>query len=384
MKHLLTLFALPLLAAGSLLAVAFFAPLPIPSYQDFSMMYFTTLGRLNGIPIYAYPAQLAFIKTLMPEGFTFHPYPYPPWYALATLWLGFFPIQVAARLWFLVNLAILAAVTQLLTPGWNLLSKISAFFVATLFMPVFGLLVVGQYSLPVLLGVALFTWSAQEKSSVGAVFALLLLTFKPHLGGLIILAASGWLLWKRQEPFARRTIWLGILGGVALIILGFLADPNWPLAYLASLGRYRDLPGVQSCELCISFSETLIRVASGRSSTEAAAWVGLILLLGIGALLFVRYRVQLQKVSTLLALSVILTLLIDPYLLNYDYVLLLAPFFILVRFGGWKRVAFLYLLSWAMLAFGRDGNILLVLMTIACLYFFLTLKPSLLADSGEA
>ena len=83
-------------AVLGILALSFFAPLPVPYLQDFSVTYYTDKGLLNGIPIYDYPAQVSFVKTLTNPNFTFHPYPYPPWYALATLPLGLPPIQVAA------------------------------------------------------------------------------------------------------------------------------------------------------------------------------------------------------------------------------------------------------------------------------------------------
>ena len=58
-----------------------------------------------------------------------------------------------------------------------------------------------------------------------------------------------------------------------------------------------------------------------------------------------------------MALSAILTLLLDPYLLNYDYILLLIPLFWLVRKE--RLAALVYFIPWAALALGRDGNLLL-------------------------
>jgi hypothetical protein len=394
MKRLLTLLTLLLATAGVILAVSYFAPLPIPYYQDFSVMYFTNQGLLNGIPIYAYPAQLEFVKTLTPASFIFHPYPYPPWYALATVYLGLLPIQVAARMWFLLNLAMIGVSAWLLTPGWKPVPRLLGTFAAIMFIPAFGLLIVGQYSAPVLLGAALFIWSARKKSALWTAVALLLMTFKPHIGGILFLAGFGWLLYQcrceravsgeRGNPqlanevplngrllraknalamtsfatiYARRAIWLTILGGVVLAGIGFLADPAWPLTYLQSLGRYRDIPGVQTCGLCASLSVALVRVATGQSQTGMAAWVSLVLAAGMGSLLFWRYRIYLKDATALTALSAILTLLLDPYLLNYDYILLLIPLFWLVRRE--RLAALAYFIPWAALALGRDGNSLL-------------------------
>jgi hypothetical protein len=405
MKQTITTFTILLGTAGAILAASFFAPLPIPYYQDFSVMYFTNLGRLNGIPIYDYPAQLDFVKTLTSPAFTFHPYPYPPWYALATLHLGLLPIQAAARAWFFLNLAMIGGAAWLLTPGWKPIPRILAAFAAIMFIPAFGLLIVGQYSAPVLLGAALFIWSVRKHSAGWTAVALLLMTFKPHIGGILFLAGFFWLLghceplaifrqrgnlqfaneaplagsspgldtsqrtwgYSTSGSFARRALWLTVLGGVVLAGLGFLADPAWPQTYLQSLGRYQDIPGVQTCDLCASLSVGLVRVATGQANTARAAWVSLFLAAGVLGLLFWRFRAHLKDAAALTGLSAALTLLLDPYLLNYDYLLLLVPLFSCTeRRTVWlarreKLAILVYFMPWAALALGRQGNLLLAL-----------------------
>ena len=408
-------------------------------------MYLTNKGLLNGIHIYDYPAQLAFVKTLTPASFTFHPYPYPPWYALATVYLGLLPIEVAARMWFFLNLAMIGGSAWLLTPDWKPILRILGAFAAIMFIPAFGLLIVGQYSAPVLLGAALLIHAVRQKLPIWTAVALLLMTFKPHIGGILFLAGFGWLAYschceravsgERGNPqlkdeippngrllrspgldtctgvrrkctpqrtwgystngslahlpwravpgmtaFARRAIWFTILGGVLLAGLGFLADPAWPLTYLQSLGRYRDIPGVQTCGLCASLSVALVRLATGQSNTGAAVWVSLVLAAGAGGLLFWRFRAHLKDAAALTALSATLTLLLDPYLLNYDYILLLIPIFWLAR-KEWL-VTLVYFIPWAALALGRDGNILLALAGLVT--FLLILRCPIDAAISEA
>ena len=359
MKTSLFLFIVILVGASAVLAVAFFAPIPVPYYQDFSVMYFTDKGLINGIHIYDYPAQLTFIKTLTPPGFSFHPYPYPPWYALATLLLGYLPIQVAARVWFFLNLGMLGLAAWLLMPGWKPTRRILGVLAASLFIPAFGLLVVGQYSAPVLLGVALFLVAARRKNAAWLAAGLLLMTFKPHIGGLLFLAGFGWLVLDRTS-FSRRALWLSLAGGLLLLVLGFLADPAWPLTYLQSLGRYRDIPGVQTCGLCVSLSVTLVRLVAGQPSTQAAAGVSLALALLAGWLLIGRLRGRLKDPGVLLASVAVLTLLLDPYLLNYDYILLLVPLFWLAPRTIWLTLL-VYFIPWVALALRQDGNSLYAL-----------------------
>jgi hypothetical protein len=165
-------------------------------------------------------------------------------------------------------------------------------------------------------------------------------------------------------------MWLTLIGGVVLAGIGFLADPAWPLTYFQSLARYRDIPGVQTCGLCASLSVALVSVASGQSNTGIAAWVSLVLAVGAGILLFWRYRSTLKDPVALTALSAILTLLLDPYLLNYDYVLLLIPLLWLIRKN--KLAALAYFIPWAALALGRSGNVLLPI--AALLLLMISLK----------
>ncbi len=354
--------------------LAIYVPLPVPYQQDFSVLYFADRALLRGIALYDYPAQLPWVLSQTSPDFTFHPYPYPPWYALAALPLALLPIQAAARLWFLVNLLLLGAATWLLTPGWRPLTRLLALPGAILFIPAFGLLVVGQYSLPVLLGVALFIWAARAESAPGAALGLGLMTFKPHLGLFLGLAAFFWLFQRRGTLFARRALLYTGLLALALALFGQLADPAvwrhppgqlWPLAYLQSLARYRDLPGVQSCGLCASLSVGLVGLVSGQANIGQAAAVSVGLGLGLGVLFYWRFRSRLGNPTLWMALSAVFTLLVDPYLLNYDYVLLLVPLTV-----GWGAGAAglltltAYLLPWVGLLLGRAGNPLLALSTL--------------------
>lgn len=366
-------------AVAAALLFSFFAPLPIPYLQDFSVVYFTDKALLHGISIYDYPAQLTFIKALTSPNFTFHPYPYPPWFALALLPLGLLPVQVAARMWFLVNLGLLAGSAWLLMPAFKPIPRIYGAFAAIMFIPAFGLLIVGQYSAPVLLGAALFAQAASRKSSFWLAAALLLMTFKPHIGGLLFLAGVIWLV-VEKAPYARRAFWLTLVGGLLLAGLGLLADPRWPLTYLQSLGRYRDLPGVQTGAQSASLSVALVRLLGGQSNTFAAAGVSLVFALGLGPLLFWRYRPLLRQPAALMALFSVLTLLIDPYLLNYDFILLLVGFFWLLRHN--KLVWLVYFLPWGTLFLGNYGNMVLVLAGIVT--FILILRQPIDALPTEA
>lgn len=353
---------------AALLAIAWLAPLPIPYYQDFSVMYFSDKALLNGIPLYDYPAQLEWARALTRPDFEFHPYPYPPWYALATLPIALLPMAAAARMWFLLNLTMIGAAAWLLTPHWRAPFRLFGILAAVMFIPAFGLLIVGQYSAPVLLGIALFLWAARRESPWGLAAGLGLMTFKPHIGLFLALAGFGWLVFRYREAFARRAIWLTGLLAVFLAAVGLLADARWPLTYLDSLLRYREIPGVQSCGLCASFSVGLARLVTGQPDTGQAAILSILLGLGLLGLFTWRFRARLAGAPLLMSLAVVFTLLVNPYLLNYDYILLLAPLAILAgqvrSLAGRATLLAAYLLPWAALALGREGNPLLAVSTL--------------------
>jgi hypothetical protein len=112
-KTLLWMF----LSLGLLLAITYL-PLPIPSTLDFQAMYHANLGVLRGIPLYDWDGQIGMIADMAgvtPSQVILNPFAYPPWYSLLTLPLALLPIQVAARLWFAVNLLIVIVFSWLAT-----------------------------------------------------------------------------------------------------------------------------------------------------------------------------------------------------------------------------------------------------------------------------
>lgn len=341
---------------------------------DFVVLYAASLGVLNHVPIYNTIALQTLLETHIgaaPGTIGLFPYPYPPWYALSTVYLGLLRPQMAVNVWLILNIAMLVTSTLLLTDGWKPLHRILTTLAGLIFVPALGLLVVGQYSAPVLLGAALFVYAARREDAPLTALGLLLTTFKPHLGLLLFLAGFLWLVFQKSF-FARRALWQVVIGGLVLATLGFIADPAWPLTYIQSLLSYRDLPGVSSCGLCASLSVLIVKVATGHSDTLQAAWVSLILAASLGAWLLWRKTAFLKAPAALMALSALLTLLIDPYLLNYDYVLLLLPLIILTekRYAGWLALA--YCLPWGALIFGREANFLITLAGVLVLGLLIT------------
>lgn len=353
--------ALGALAALIVLAAVTALPLPIRSYLDFQVIYHADQGLLRGIAVYDHEGQVDMIARAanVPADQVFVlPFPYPPWYALATLWLALLPIDAAARLWFGLNIIMVSIAMWLLTEGMRIIRRSLMIVLGIMFVPVLGTLFVGQYSFPVLLGAATMLHALRRRASLLTALGAVLLTFKPHLGG-VILAISLAALLRRKDALAR-SAWTAVLaaGGI-LFAIGFFASPLWPLDYYQSLTGFRD---VSQCRQCTSLPMALAGAAGGGFSQ--AGWVALVIGTALVIWLILKWTQLSQNPGAMLSVGVLLTLLVSPYLQNYDYVLLLGP---LVQLAGsaqgsdwiWLGAAYgLPILGLGL--FGTAGNIALV------------------------
>jgi hypothetical protein len=353
--------ALALLTSLLILAAVAVLPLPVRPYLDFQVIYHADLGLLRGIPIYDHAGQVNMIAELAkvpPNQVFVLPFPYPPWYALSTVWLALLPIDVAARLWFGLNLIVLFLSVWWLTDGMPITKRGPLFLAAIAFLPVLGSLFVGQYVFPVLLGAALMTYALRRQRVFLTGLAAVFLTFKPHLGALILLLVLAY-LWERKDSFGREAGRVILIAGAILFAVGFLASPAWPVDYYRSLTGFRD---VSQCHQCTSFSMALAGVTRG--GFTQAVWLGILLLFSLVVWFGSRWPQLSRSPGSLVTAGVLGTLLVSPYLQNYDYVLLLVPLFEIAREAlgfEWIPLTLAYALPLVSLAlFGPAGNVSLV------------------------
>ena len=365
-----------LIAALSLafLAGMAIAPIPVPPYLDFQVLYHADLGLLRGIGLYDHGGQAAMIAQLAQvpvESVYVLPFPYPPWYALSTLWLAWLPIGAAARVWFGIGLVLLLASGWLLTEGWMPMQRVGGMLAAVFFLPVLGSLLVGQYGFPVLLGCALMVYALKNERPGLAALAAALLTFKPHLGGLMVLGVLVY-LWQRHNAFGRRAMACIAGVGAVLFLAGFLADRAWPIDYVRSLGSFQQDPGVASCDLCASLPVYIAAKGIPGRGLPAALVMGAVLLAALLVFWGLRRRRLLQEPSLLIAAAILTVLVASPYLLNYDFMLLLVPLAVLlgVQRGVASRLLLTAFYALPMLSLGilgRQGNFILPLCALGLL-----------------
>jgi hypothetical protein len=371
MKREIFIVLLIVIAASLMLVVALYVPNSLPAHSDFSAIYNTDLALVNRIPIYDLEAVEAIAvraSGLPPDKFFLARFPYPPWYALSTFYLGLLPAKAAATLWFELNLIMLFFSVWLLTDGWSSgRLRLLAFPLALFFLPVLGALSVGQYSFPVLLGTSLLIYSLRRENIGLTTLGVVLLTFKPHIGALILISALIYLIVNKSN-FGQRAIRSILMLVSFLFIIGFLADPAWPLSYTKMLLNYQGEGNVSTCSECASLPVWLSRWFFDGSLGQAI--IVAIVLLMIPVLLFYRVRSKLLKSPELLLnIALLVTLLVSPYLYNYDFILLLVPFAFLIS----QKVGFIqkliviicYLVpTFAIAIYGRAGNISLLISTI--------------------
>ena len=198
-----------------------------------------------------------------------------------------------------------------------------------------------------------------------------LLTYKPHLGIFFIIATFIWLFYHRKTQFARRAIVFTICIAVFLSIIGFVADPVWPLNYVKSLENYREISGVISCGLCASLPVMMIELVADHGNVFQGALLSVFLAAVLVGLFIWRFHNRLWETTQLIVLSTAFTLIVSPYLLSYDFVLLLVLFIVVYDLENSiiSRLILIgsYSLPWVILAFGRKGNYLLLVSTLSLL-----------------
>jgi len=407
MKRILLFLLAIVLLATVMIVIAMKIPIPLATNSDFKVIYYTDQGLTLGIDVYDHTSKINMINEVYDTNIdeNFMPqFAYPPWYALSTFYLGLIPIQQAAVLWFEINLAMLFLSVWFLTDGWKKpLYRLLAFPAALFFFPVLGTLAIGQYDFPVLLGVSMLIYAFKHKYPALTALGMALLTLKPHLGGLILIAGLIYLwschaevrffsrsisTWLGREPslplrvtplttFGKKALAYTIYTGIFLFIIGFIADSSWLLNYLGSLFSYRDLGHITTCSECINISVWLSRSISGELSLSQAGAIGGLILTALVVILFLIRKNLFQSPALLLASALIITILASPYLYNYDFLLLLVPFALFVNSNIERIVTALCYFgsTFALIIYGRDGNaVLLIASVVIAILLYLRIR----------
>lgn len=319
----LLLASVLLLFAGVLLC---FAPVKLGATNDFINLYGQSVALRQRLSLYDEGMQTEAVSRLLgvPRGtIALHPNPYPPWYVILFLFLGFFPLHTAARIWFTCNVAMLIGGVVQLTHGLSIRRQFIFLLGCVMFPPVIGLLVVGQTTMPLILGVGLCYYGFRCEKPFAIASGLFLFTLKPHLGILLFLAVFILSL-QRLHYFKRMLLWFAVVFGAALVA-SFVVEPHWMSEMIHALTRWSAVPVNVRRDTCSSLTVELSRQLSLNQMHSLR--LGMVnMALAFCALLGMRLSYRKGNIEPILymAISILLTLLAVPYIRNYDYVLLLV------------------------------------------------------------
>lgn len=252
---------------------------------------------------------------------------YPLWTAFPFVPLALLPVSAAFLVWTLMSEALLFMSVVLLMRALNWTNHnlwlLLTLATAMAFEPVSLTILFGQLGIVLLCLVAgsLYLTTRGRYAQAGALLALTLI--KPQLFLLVYPVLIVTMILRRRWSF------LAAFAGTvaALFVSSLLLVPHWIGAWQASVGR--------SATVRLSLSPTIwgashsVAVALHREDLWPIVGIcALAALLGILTFaLFARGRVM-AKAGTLqtgLSLSMLASLLIAPYVLSYDFVLLLLP-----------------------------------------------------------
>ncbi len=327
-----------------------FAPFNLGETSDFITLYGQIVALHQGVSLYDEGTQAEVISRALqlPSGkINVPPSPYPPWYVFPFFFLGFFSLHVAARMWFSLNFGMLIAGIFLMTGQLPIRTKLLLFLGASLFPPVLGVLMIGQITMVVFLGVGLAYFGIRHQKPVANAISLFLFTLKPHLGILLFPATFVLSLWRAAYP-KRMCFWFASFFGAALLI-SFIVEPGWIGKMMGAFTRWCAVPMNVERDTCSSLSIELSRWLSFENIQTALVGLAAIII-AFSVLLWVLFFGEGQSIEPecYLSLTVVLTLLALPYIRNYDYVLLLAPLIFGIIHGERGIIRILILISYAL------------------------------------
>jgi hypothetical protein len=297
---LVSVFSLYILFAVFFLIIGIDAA---PSNFDFASLYFANKLLLEkGSP---------YIQNSLP------PYVYPPWFNFLTLPLNYFELPTAAGIWQLCNvLMIIGSVHLLSLPLAQPFQVILGSFFCILFLPAIGMLIVGQYTAPLMLGISAVSYGIATNKSFVAGIGLFLLTMKPHIGFFCFIIFMIRLFFERKK-FSTKTLIFG--GGIFFLAIFFssLILPGWVEAYVKNITSFSE-------HKVYTRADTLASLAAlGSTVTKNSSLYWAALLFTLQLFLFQKKKLfNLHDSFIIYSIVVVTAVTAVPYVRNYDLMLL--------------------------------------------------------------
>ncbi len=347
-------------------------------YYAAGILYRTNIAQLYN-PAIQESTQLKLIAPTVPPGVTFYSYPPNAAFLHSVLQYISLPISILILCFISLFCVVVAAklMHQYLVPEWLDQGGLSYFQLSILIFSSFAYIegfTAGQmHSITLLLMVGILIATMKEKWFLAGLLAAGL-TYKPQfvIGFLII-----WLVWKKYYAILSFILFSLIWNGIVLITKGI----NPYLDYVNFTKNMIYLPNVKEGFPNAILSTTYSLIASMIPIKYTSIWTAIyfgIILIFIILFGLLAYKVRKQSISNhnvILAMAMLFPLLITPYALLHD-ILLLFPVMILlaVDHQGDKRLlllaigVYLAMLIIPMLSFASKIALTGIIPTIVFIY----------------
>ena len=302
--------------------------------------------------LYDLSAQARAIRALGPE-FNIQPFISPPPLAWLVTPLTGLPFVGALVIWTALLLAALLWTWYLLAPGGGVARAAHLVLWLGVFPVAFGLMV-GQPGALVAAAVATAWWLIRAERQLTAGVVLSLLVLKPQLALLVPLAL---LVGGYRKTFAAWLVASAVIGIIALALLG--AD---------GVARYRDVLGQTQAAAWDITRRYSISGPLGLGWPLRVAEAAVVVLTGVAA-----WR-QRRNPERVIAVGIVGSLLVTPYLGFQDFVMLFVAGWLLVRSGATAFQVAILVVGYALL------ELALVVMAIPILLAEAALLISLAAN----
>lgn len=245
---------------------------------------------------------------------------YPLPLALIVSPLGLLPMKTAYILWdFLAQILIAVCLLWLATHWEGLNRRLYVLFLlvaATLNGNIYLGLMTGTLAALFLVFLTLSLYFMEKEHDLLSGFILAFVILKPPLVTILVLLGL-WLLFSRRW----RVIGGMALGGLTLLGIGLLQDPQWVQKFL---GTGDSLLGMRLGHQPTILSYT--RLACAGELNCAMAWYALIAMALVALFAWILWKNH-AKLTPLMAFSLAIPLgvLLPPYIWSYDYTLLVIP-----------------------------------------------------------
>jgi hypothetical protein len=260
-----------------------------------------------------------------------NPYFYPPWYCLFFLPLTYLPFELARALWIILNLGLFYVSLEWL---WEVIAwpierwfRWAAFIFAGILFG-YASLVSENSGFVLLFGLALTLRGIRRGQPILAGLGLILSLTKPQVTLLMVLCLALWLLRRRPSALAWGAAW-----GIALLGAATLVLPRWwqfdTSGFGQGLTEALNGPGVVTGTRVAATTYDWLRYTFGVGGTARILIAAVFWLAGI-ALVVLSWK-RTRDPAYLAAASLLLTLLVTPYALQYDYVPLALPFLLTLK-----------------------------------------------------